>query len=43
MAGDPARLSHVRVVVWEFAQRDLSSGDWRMVRLPGPQEENIRP
>ena len=35
MAGDPARLSRVRVVVWEFAMRDLSAGDWRLVRLPG--------
>ncbi len=36
MASDPARLSHVRVVVWEFTQRDLASGDWRLIRLPGP-------
>lgn len=31
------RLSRTRVVVWQFAMRDLQSGDWRPVELPAPR------
>jgi alginate O-acetyltransferase complex protein AlgJ len=31
---DARRLDGVRVVVWEFAARELSQGAWRLVRLP---------
>jgi alginate O-acetyltransferase complex protein AlgJ len=31
---DPGRLDGVRVVVWEFAVRELSQGAWRPVELP---------
>jgi hypothetical protein len=31
---DPARFAAVRVVVWQFASRELSQGDWERVELP---------
>jgi hypothetical protein len=34
LARDPARLAGVRAVVWQFAARELSQGDWRPVALP---------
>ena len=33
---EPGRLDGVRVVVWEFAARELSQGAWRPVELPAP-------
>jgi len=33
------RLQHTRVVVWQFAMRELSSGDWKLMDLP---EANAR-
>ncbi len=35
-AGERDPLAGVRVVVYEFAMRELSSGDWRLVDLPAP-------
>ncbi|MEZ5333468.1 MAG: hypothetical protein R2991_15860 [Thermoanaerobaculia bacterium] len=34
LTDDPARLDGVRVVVWELAERELASGDWREVSWP---------
>lgn len=34
LATDPSRLDPVRVVVYEFAERDLASGDWREIEWP---------
>ena len=34
LAGDRARLEGKRVVVYQFATRELSGGDWRPVALP---------
>jgi len=31
---DSARLSRKRVVIWQFAERELASGDWRLIDLP---------
>lgn len=31
---DPRRLDEVRVVVWELATRELSQGEWPVLRLP---------
>jgi hypothetical protein len=33
LAGDPHRLDGKRVVVWEFASRELAVGDWKAVDL----------
>ena len=33
---DPARLDGKRVVVYQFAARELSSGDWKLLPLPPP-------
>lgn len=30
----PARLARTRVVIWQFATRELASGDWRLMDLP---------
>lgn len=35
LAADPGRLDGVRLVVYQFAVRELSQGDWRPVALPG--------
>ncbi len=35
LARDPGRLNGVRVVVWEFAARELTEGDWAEIPL-GP-------
>lgn len=32
------RLDGTKVVVWQFAARDLSGGDWRPIILPAPKE-----
>jgi hypothetical protein len=34
LAADPARLDRTRVVVYQFATRELSFGDWRVIDLP---------
>ena len=34
LTAEPDRLDGVRVVVWEFAARELTQGDWRPVALP---------
>lgn len=31
---DPNRLAHKKVVIWQFAERELHSGDWRLLSLP---------
>ncbi|MCM2269429.1 MAG: hypothetical protein NDJ75_04965 [Thermoanaerobaculia bacterium] len=31
---EPERFDALRVVVWQFAARELSQGDWRVVELP---------
>ncbi len=36
LAADPARLDGVRAVVWIFAARELSRGEWHEVALPAP-------
>ena len=33
---DPARLSGKRVVVYQFAARELTDGDWKVLPLPAP-------
>jgi alginate O-acetyltransferase complex protein AlgJ len=33
LAGDPKRLDGKRVVVWEFASRELAVGDWKAIDL----------
>lgn len=35
LRADPGRLEGTRVVVYQFAVRELSAGDWRLVDLPG--------
>lgn len=34
LAADPGRLAGTRVVVYQFAVRELSAGDWKPVELP---------
>jgi alginate O-acetyltransferase complex protein AlgJ len=34
LARDAAALDGVKVVVWQFAARELSGGDWRRIELP---------
>lgn len=36
LAADPGRLATTRVVVWQFATRELAFGDWAVVPLPPP-------
>jgi hypothetical protein len=33
---DPGRLDGKRVVVYEFAARELAFGDWKLLPLPAP-------
>ncbi len=35
LARDPDRLAGTRVVVYQFAMRELSFGDWRLFKMPG--------
>lgn len=37
LARDPERLGGARVVVWQFAARELSQGSWRSVPIPHQQ------
>ena len=39
LARSPGRLAGKRLVVYEFAMRDLASGDWKITPLPGPEVE----
>jgi alginate O-acetyltransferase complex protein AlgJ len=41
MARGRDRLTGVRVVVWQFAERELAFGDWRRVALPSPSSDAI--
>lgn len=34
LAQNPDRLAHTRLVIWQFATRELSQGDWRILQLP---------
>ena len=46
VAQEPDRLAGVRLVVWEFAARELSVGDWRLVAMdtaPPPEVRFIVP
>jgi len=36
------RLAGKRLVLWQFAMRDLLSGDWKMVDLPATGAENVK-
>jgi hypothetical protein len=31
---DPARLDGKRVLIYQFAVRELTEGDWKVLRLP---------
>jgi len=31
------RLAHTKVVIWQFATRELSFGDWKLLDLPTPE------
>ncbi len=31
---DPSRLNNKRVVIWQFAERELALGDWKILPLP---------
>lgn len=33
LARNPARLAHKRVVIWQFAARELAHGDWQAIDL----------
>ncbi len=35
LAADPTRLDGVEVVIYQFAERELSFGDWKLIELPG--------
>jgi hypothetical protein len=39
LARSPERLKGVKTVVYEFAMRELSSGDWRVIPLPPTTEK----
>ena len=32
------RLAGTRVVIWQFAARELTTGDWRELDLPSPNQ-----
>jgi alginate O-acetyltransferase complex protein AlgJ len=37
LQGDPERLKGKRVVVYQFAVRELTDGDWKVLPLPVPE------
>jgi alginate O-acetyltransferase complex protein AlgJ len=39
------RLASKKVVIWEFAIRELANGDWKIIELPHPQVKasNVKP
>ncbi|HVS03004.1 MAG TPA: hypothetical protein VMT16_09560 [Thermoanaerobaculia bacterium] len=43
LARDPHRLAGTQVVVLQFAARELSWGDWRLLPLPPPPQPADRP
>lgn len=43
LARDPDRLAAARVVVYQFAARELSQGDWRPIHLDAPDAVNAPP
>ncbi len=43
LARNPDRLAATRVVVYQFATRELSQGDWRLVELDGWSPSASRP
>ena len=43
LARGERRLDGLRVVVWQFAIRELSVGDWRPIPLPAPRSSEPRP
>jgi hypothetical protein len=34
LANDPGRLAGTRVVIWQFAARELAFGDWKIIEMP---------
>jgi len=42
LARGDARLDGVRVVVWQFAERELAHGDWRTLPLPTARPDHAR-
>jgi alginate O-acetyltransferase complex protein AlgJ len=36
MAVDRRRLDGTKIIVWQFAARELAFGDWRLIELPPP-------
>jgi alginate O-acetyltransferase complex protein AlgJ len=38
---DPARLAGKRVVVYQFAARELAGGDWKVIRAPAAEAGNV--
>jgi hypothetical protein len=41
LAAGNDRLAGKRVVIWEFAARELSAGDWKRIELPEPPAEGL--
>ncbi|HEX8551389.1 MAG TPA: hypothetical protein VF681_07510 [Abditibacteriaceae bacterium] len=39
---NPARFAQLKVVVWQFAARDLLSGDWKAIRLGVPSNSTVQ-
>jgi alginate O-acetyltransferase complex protein AlgJ len=36
LRNEPGRLAGKRMVVWQFAERELAFGDWKRIELPAP-------
>jgi alginate O-acetyltransferase complex protein AlgJ len=34
LAREPDRLDGKRVVIWQFAARELAFGDWKVIEMP---------
>ena len=43
LARSPEHLDHKKLVIYEFAMRELSSGDWKVIPLPEVRETAPRP
>ena len=45
LVADPHKLSNTKVVIWEFAERELALGNWELMTLPAapavPEEPAI--
>lgn len=37
------RLAGKKVVIWEFAIRELANGDWKIIELPQVKASNVKP